>query len=274
VIELVDSHAHIQEPEFADDREAVIERAQAAGVSTIVIPGEDVASSEAAIALAEHHQGVFATAGFHPHRATGFEGGHDSIGRLLEHPRCVALGEIGLDYYRMLSPIGDQVSCFVSMLYLASAYRKPVVVHCRDAWDSLADVLPSWADEVRGDYERDHAGHPLGVLHYFSADLETAQRYIDLGFLISIHTSVTHPKSSALREVAVALPIESLVVETDSPYGAPQSVRGKRNEPAYVLEAVKQIAALKGLPVEDVVAATTANARRLFRIPALTGAAV
>ena len=262
--ELVDSHAHIQEPEFAEDREAVIEQARAAGVRTIIVPGDNIASSTAALELAERYDGVYATAGFHPHEAASFTPA--DIGRLealLARPKCVAVGEIGLDFFRMLSPEPAQVATFEAQLSLAARLQLPVAVHCRDAWDALAETLAPWAQRVLGSY----AGRPLGVLHYFSANLATAQRYCDLGFLISIHTSVTHPRASELREVAAALPLSSLVVETDSPYGAPQAFRGKRNQPAYVIEAAKQIAALKGISIEEVAAAASANAMRLFRLP-------
>lgn len=260
-LELADTHAHLQEPEFAADREAVIERAFAAGVRTIVLPAVDVETAESALALAKRHAGLYATAGCHPHAASRLASGDiERLEWLLDQPKVLAVGEIGLDFYRLHSPREAQVDVLESMLTLAERRRLPVVVHCRDAWEALAPILEPWARRAAPAF----AGRPLGVLHYFSSTLAEAERYVALGFLISIHTSVTHPKAQQLRAVAAALPLDALIVETDSPYGAPQSRRGKRNEPAYVVEAAKQVAELRGVPLETVATATTANARRLF----------
>jgi TatD DNase family protein len=267
VNQLVDTHAHLQEPEFEADREAVIERAAAAGVETIVLPAVDLDTAETAVAIAERHAGVYATAGFHPHEASHLTpDALDRIEALLSHPKVVAVGEIGLDFYRMHSPRDAQLSAFEAQLALAERHGLPVVIHCRDAWDKIGPILEPWALRVRRLYD----DRPIGVLHYFSSSVEDARRYYDLGFLISVHTSVTHPKSQALREVASALPLDALVVETDSPYGAPQSQRGKRNEPAYVRAAAEQIAAVRGTGFETVAEATSAGARRLFGLSAAT----
>jgi TatD DNase family protein len=259
--ELADSHAHLQGSEFEADRDAVIERAQAAGVTTIIVPGVDGETTEEAISLAERYEGIYATAGFHPHEASRLDDWSlTRIESMLAHPRVVAVGEIGLDFYRDLSPRERQMEAFESQLALAERHTIPVVIHCRDAWEALAEQLVPWAERVSASFDQ----RPLGVLHYYSSDLATAQRYIDLGFLISIHTSVTHPRAEALREVLVGLPLEALLVETDSPYGTPQAYRGTRNEPAYLVEAAKRIAAVKGVTLEEVAAATTFNATRLF----------
>ena len=262
MIELFDTHAHIQESEFADDLDAVIENARSAGVGTIVMPAENLESSERAVAVAERYEGLYATAGYHPHEAARLT--RDSLARierLLSHPKVVAVGEIGLDFFRLHSTREEQYTAFEPMLELAERHRKPVVIHCRDAWPELRPVLEPWARRLRSSMDG-----PIGVLHYFSNTVDDALSYIALGFLVSIHTSVTHPKAQPLRDVAAALPLDSLVLETDSPYGAPQVRRGKRNEPALVIESARQIAALKGLALEEVAAATTANARRLFRL--------
>jgi TatD DNase family protein len=266
--ELFDTHAHIQDSEFADDREAVVLRGHAADVASIVVPAVDLRSAHAAIALAEQHHGVFATAGYHPHEASRLdEQSLTQVEALLRNPRVVAVGEIGLDYYRMHSTREEQTDALQRMLELAESHRLPVVVHCRNAWEDMASLLEPWARRVEGIFE----GRPLGVLHYFSGSLHEALRYIELGFLISVHTSATHPKGAGLREVVAGLPLDSLVLETDSPYGAPQSHRGRRNEPAYVIEAAKQVAELHGLSLDRVADATTANARRLFRLPMPAG---
>jgi TatD DNase family protein len=268
VIELFDSHAHLQEPEFERDVDQVIERARKAGVEGVVVPAVDIATARSAIGLAEGFDGIYATAGCHPHEASHLDRKHlMEVGNLLEHPKVVAVGEIGLDFYRMHSSQQAQLSAFDAMLTLAEDRVMPVVVHCREAWPALADQLVPWGSRVAQRF----VGQPLGVLHYFSGSLEDAERYVGLGFLISVHTSVTHPKAVALRAVVSSTPLDSLIVETDSPYGAPQAFRGKRNEPAFVVEAARQIAEVKGLALQEVADATTANARRLFRLGVTTG---
>ena len=260
----VDTHAHLQEPQFADDADAVIQRALAAGVAGIVVPAVDLASARKGLELALRHEAVYATAGYHPHEASELDAESlNEIEALLDEPRVVAVGEIGLDFYRMLSTREAQVAAFDAMLSLAERRAMPVVVHCRDAWEAMAGQLVPWARRVAPQFE----DRPLGVLHYFSGTLEEAQRYIELGFVVSVHTSVTHPKQQPLRDAVSKLPLESLVIETDSPYGAPQSQRGKRNEPAFVVEAAKQIAVLHNVSLDYIGDVTSANARRLFGLP-------
>ena len=264
-MELFDSHAHLEGPEFDDDLDVTLLNARSAGVTGIVLPGEDLTTSQRVAVIAAQFPGLYGAAGFHPHEASRLTpDGLAGIEKLLSHPRLVAVGEIGLDFHYDHSPRDVQVEAFLTQLGLARSHAMPVIVHCRDAWEALDDTLAFWAREAAPAYH----GRPLGVLHYYSSDLETARRYIGLGFLISIHTSVTHPRANALREVAAALPLESLVIETDSPYGAPQAYRGKRNQPAFVIEAAKKIAEVRGQSLEVVAAATTANARRLFRVGA------
>jgi TatD DNase family protein len=268
--EFVDTHAHLQGPEFSDDASAVIQRAREAGVTAIVVPAVDLASAQAGLALAARHDGVYSTAGYHPHEASRLDTAEiDAIKALVTEPEVVAIGEIGLDFFRMHSSEREQRVALDSMLDVAQRVSLPVVIHCRDAWEAMAEHVVPWARRVASAF----GGRPLGVMHYFTGTLEEARRYVDLGFLISVHTSVTHPKASSLRDVVAQLPLETLVIETDSPYGAPQSVRGKRNEPAYVVEAAKQIAELHGVVLEDVAKLTTANARRLFRLPVPAAAA-
>jgi TatD DNase family protein len=266
VTELVDTHAHLQEPEFAEDADAVIERSRQAGVTALVLPAVDLASALAGLELARRHDGVYATAGYHPHEASLMD---DEALReteaLLQDERVVAVGEIGLDFFRMHSTVDEQITALDSMLALAERHVMPIVVHCRDAWEAAAEQLTPWALRVAPAFE----GRPVGVMHYFTGTLEEAQRYIELGFLISVHTSVTHPKQEALREVVARLPLESLVIETDSPYGAPQTYRGKRNEPTYVIEAARQIAVLQDASIDYIGHVTSANARRLFDLPVM-----
>ena len=264
MIGLIDTHAHLQEPDFAGDAEAAIQRARMTGVTEIVVPAVDLASALSGLELARRHEGVYATAGYHPHEASKLDDESLSqVEALLDEPRVVAVGEIGLDFYRMHSTKEEQMAAFEAMLALADRRAMPVVVHCRDAWEAMAEQLAPWARRAAARFE----GRPAGVLHYFSGTLEEAQRYVDLGFVISVHTSVTHLKQQGLRDVVSQLPLETLVVETDSPYGAPQSQRGKPNEPAFVVEAARQIAILHNVDLDYIGGVTSANARRLFGLP-------
>jgi len=227
-----------------------------------VVPGIDVSSTERAIDLAEHDPRVYAAAGCHPHDAATASA--QDLARLAElgrHARVVAVGEIGLDFYRSLSPREVQLNVFRRQLATAAELNLPVIVHCREAHEEMLPILESWSRRLGGALAD---GKPLGVMHYFSGDLTLAQRYVDLGLLISIHDSVTYPGSQRLRTVAAALPLEHLVVETDSPYAAPQSHQGQRNEPAYLGEAVAAIAELRSTAFREVASRTTENAIRLF----------
>ena len=260
----VDTHAHIQGEEFSQDTDAVIGRALEASVEHIVVPGVDLASVRTAIALAENHPCLWAAAGYHPHEASGLDAAAlAQIEALLGHPKVVAVGEVGLDYYYEHSPRDAQRRCLEQMLALAERHRLPIIVHCRDAWEDTAAALEPWARRVRDAF----AGRPVGVMHYFSGTLAQARFYIDLGFVISVHTSVTHKKQAPLRETLSQVPLDALVIETDSPYGAPQAYRGKRNEPSYVVEAAREIAAAQGVSLETVMVTTSANAARLFGLP-------
>jgi TatD DNase family protein len=270
VATFVDTHAHIQGPEFRDDIESVIERGEAAGVTTTVVPGVDAETSETAALLADRFPTAYFAAGFHPHEASRLDAiGVSRVRALLRHPKVVALGEIGLDYYRMHSSRQEQLRAFDTMLDLARESGLPVIVHSREADDDVERMLSSWALRARHHVER-----PMGVMHYFSGDPDMARRLTELGILISIHTSVTHPKRTLLRRVAFEVPLDALVIETDSPYGAPQKVRGKRNEPAYVVEAARQIAELKFVSLEEVARITSANAARLFRFSTIRAGAM
>ena len=254
-MELFDSHTHIDMRHFNKDRDSVMERARKAGVVVVVDVGCDLASSEAAIALAERYDEVFATVGFHPHSAAEMGNGDiDRLAELARHPRVVAIGEIGLDFYRNLSPREAQVDAFKKQLDLARELDLPVVIHSRQASDEVFDILSRWAGG---------SSRPPGVLHCFSGDRELGRRYIDMGFLLSIAGPVTYTKSSAV-DIACHLPLEKLLIETDAPYLSPHPYRGKRNEPAFVYEIADKIAQLQSQNREEVAAITTSNAARLF----------
>lgn len=258
--DFIDTHAHIHEG-FADVDE-VIARARAAGVVRILTLGVNHPDSADAIALAERYDCVLAAAGVHPHDAKdASDADLDALEEMAAHPRVAVVGEIGLDYYRNLSPGDVQQHVLRRQLETAGRVGKPAAVHARDSHADVLPILEAWSREMGGALQD---GRPLGVLHYFAGDAEQAARYIELGFLISVHTSVTHPKAEPLREVVRAIGIESLVVETDSPYGAPQRVRGKRNEPANVVDAVQQVADLLDLSIDEVAGVTSRNAIRFL----------
>ncbi len=261
---LIDTHSHIHDAEFDGDRDAVIDRAREAGVAMILTLGVDAANSRLAVALAERHECVLAAVGVHPHDAeAATDADLDALEELAQHPRVAVVGEIGLDFYRNLSPRDRQIAVLRRQLETARRVGKPIAVHAREAHAEMLPLLTDWSRETGG---RLPDGRPLGIMHYFSEDAAMARSYVELGFMISIHTSVTHPKAAQLADVARAIPFEHLVIETDSPYGAPQKFRGKRNEPAYVAEAAAKIAELKGITLADVAAATTRNAERLLGI--------
>jgi TatD DNase family protein len=266
---LVDTHSHIHDASFGLDAAAAIARAHEGGIELILTLGENVENSRKAIALAAAHDSVLAAAGVHPHDAKDVtDGDFSSLRELVVHPRVAMIGEIGLDYYRDISPRDVQRRVFEAQLEIAADAGKPVAVHARNAHDDVLPALTAWSQGLGG---RLAGGRPLGVMHYFSEDAEMAARYIELGFVISIHTSVTHPKAMLLQDVARVTPLEHLVIETDSPFGAPQAYRGKRNEPAYVVEAAKQIAELKGVDAEPVAETTTENALRLLGVGVTAG---
>jgi TatD DNase family protein len=254
---LFDTHAHLHFPEFDGDRDAMLARARAAGVTRMVTIGTDVETSRAAIALAGAEPDVWATVGIHPHDAgEAVEATFAEIERLAGAPRVVAIGEIGLDFFRDLSPRPAQEATFRRLLALARVVGKPAIVHCRDAHDATLAIL---AEE--------HVAEVGGIMHCFSADVPVARRCLDLGLLISLAGPVTYPNARALPEVARFVPADRLVVETDCPFLPPQGFRGKRNEPAYLPITAARVAELRGEPPETLAARLTDNARALFRIP-------
>jgi TatD DNase family protein len=253
-LELFDTHAHLHFPEFDADRSAVLERARHAGVRRMLTIGTEVPTSRAAIALAEHEPDVWASVGVHPHDAgDADEAALEEIEWLARGPRVVAVGEIGLDFFRDLSPREAQARVFRRLLGVARRVRKPVIVHCRDAH---AEVLAILADE--------RVGEVSGVMHCFSGDVEIARRCLDLGLLISLAGPVTYPNARALPDVARYVPPDRLVVETDCPFLPPQGHRGKRNEPALITLTAARVAELRGEPLADLARRASDNARRLF----------
>jgi len=258
--EFIDTHAHIHAG--FDDVDDVIARAVAAGLVRILTLGVTRADSAAAIDLAHRSDVIRAAAGIHPHDAAeAIDDDLDALEAIAASPGVALVGEIGLDFYRNLSPPDVQVRVFRRQLDTAARVGKPVAVHARDAQAQVFEELSVWSRRMGGALP---AGRPLGVLHYFSGDADLAEQYIDRGFLISIHTSITHPRADQLRDVVRRIGLGNVVIETDSPYGAPQRYRGKRNEPAYVVEAAAAIAGVLSVSIEAVASATTAAALRLL----------
>jgi len=260
---LIDSHCHLHFPHFEHDRPQALERAWQANLSAVVVVGTDAEDSRRAAALAESDQRLFACVGCHPHSAAALdEAGRAALRSLASSPKVVAIGEIGLDFYRSLSPPDVQRAVFEEMLDLAHELSLPVVIHARQADEETFAILSRWADNIP--HSR---SEPLGVLHCFSGDLTLALRYRELGFLISLAGTVTYPSAGQQAAVAAGMPLDAILVETDAPYLAPQANRGRRNEPAYLQKTIARIAELRGHTPGDVAERTAANAAALFRLP-------
>lgn len=259
---LIDTHAHLDFHQFDDDRDAVLARAWQAGVAAIITIGIDLKTSQAAVALAEAYERVFATVGIHPHNAQAADANVLAALRdLAQHPKVVAIGEIGLDFYRDHSPRDVQRRVFWNQLQWATESDKPVIIHDREAHGDILAVLRQWV-----------AGSPAsraqyrGVLHCFSGDLALAQAAIELGFYIGVDGPITFRNARQLPAIVKSLPLDRLLIETDAPFLAPHPHRGKRNEPAYVRLVAAKIAEVKNLALEQITEATAANARALFQI--------
>lgn len=254
MMSLTDTHAHVDDPAFAADREAVLARARAAGVTRLINVGADLHSSLASLELTRHHAWVWAAVGIHPSSAARVrERDYEALTSLLADPRVVAVGEIGLDYYRDRSPREVQQQAFRRQIKLARAAGKPIIVHDRDAHEDVLRIL-----------REESAAEVGGVMHCFSGDGELAQAFLELGFYIAFGGPVTFSNGRQAREAALAVPTDRLLLETDCPYLAPTPYRGQRNEPAHVARVAQELARLKGMSPEELAAETTANACRLF----------
>ena len=267
---LVDSHCHIQDSQFESDRDEVLDRARQAGVSAFVVIGTDLESSWRAVDLADSHSDVYAAVGVHPHDAKDLDDRTlGALERLADSPKVVAIGEIGLDYYRKLSPPEAQIDAFHRQLDLARRLSLPVVIHSREADGETYDVIASYEERALPDWPKDR---PLGVMHCFAGDLMLALRYIQIGFMISIPGTCTYPKADRVGAVAGGIPLRWMAVETDAPYLPPQPHRGRRNEPAYLPDTVARIAELRGDSVQTVAERTAMATAWLFGLGDITGA--
>jgi TatD DNase family protein len=261
----VDSHAHLDGKQFATDREQVISRAREAGVRNIVAigNGDGPANFDCGIHLAEKYDFLYATIGIHPHEARlADQAAFDRMEQLARHPKIIAWGEIGLDYFYDHSPRETQQQVFAKQMELAAAAKLPIVIHCRpsndsdNAWqDCLRFVEEQWAPRGLG-----------GILHCFTGNWPQAKRALDMGFMISFAGNLTFPKAQQIRDAALQVPLDRMLIETDSPYLAPVPHRGKRNEPAFVRETARQLGELRGLSAEEVGERTSRNFYNFFKL--------
>lgn len=253
---LFDTHCHLDDPRFDEDRDALIHNLPGEGVHACLTCGCDLVSSRASIELARKHPCVFAAAGIHPHEAAKARREDlDALPALLADPRAVALGEIGLDFYYDFSPREVQRDLLTKQLDLAYELNKPVVLHVRDAHGEMISLL-----------ENRRARLPGGVLHSYSGSAESAGQYLAMGFHISFSGTITFKNADKVRRAALAVPLDRLLIETDSPYLAPVPHRGQRNNPALVRHVCDKLAALFDMPSEDMARITRDNAQRLFGI--------
>ena len=253
----IDSHCHLDGKRFDEDREAVIERALAAGVTTMLAigTGEGPPDLDAGVRLAERYPFIYASVGVHPHDAAKWTAECAPMLReRMGHGGVVALGEIGLDYHYDFSPREVQRRVFIEQMELAAGVGKPILIHTREAWDDTLDLIEKhWAP----------TGLP-GVMHCFTGGPAEAERCLALGFTLSFSGVVTYPKAPEVREAALLTPLDRMLVETDAPYLAPVPFRGKRNEPAYVARTGEMLAGLLGIPAAELARRTSANFVRLF----------
>ncbi|KFZ42820.1 TatD family deoxyribonuclease [Anoxybacillus flavithermus] len=253
---LFDTHAHLNATQFQEDVEQVIERARAEGVSHIVVVGFDRPTIDRAMELVEQYPFIYAAVGWHPVDAIHMTDEDLSmIERLAAHPKVVALGEMGLDYYWDQSPREVQKEVFRKQIRLAKKVKLPIIIHNRDATADIVDIL-----------HEENAGEVGGVMHCFSGSIEVARQCMDMNFYISFGGPVTFKNAKKPKEVAKEIPLDRLLIETDCPYLTPHPFRGKRNEPSYVKYVAEAIAELKGLSFEEVAQKTSDNAKRLFGI--------
>lgn len=261
----VDSHAHLEGERFDADREQVIARALQAGVRAMVAigNGDGPAQVDCGVRLAEQYEFIYATLGIHPHEARlADEGFYQSMEKLAKHPKVIAWGEIGLDYFYDHSPRDVQKSVFIRQMELAAAAKLPIVIHCRpseasdNAWDDFfALARQHWSHNGLG-----------GILHCFTGTPAQAKSALDLGFMISFAGNLTFPKAQQIRDAALEVPLDRMLIETDSPFLAPVPNRGKRNEPAFVVETARKLGQLRGLPAEEVGARTSRNFYNFFKL--------
>jgi TatD DNase family protein len=253
----IDSHAHLDMEQFDSDRDEVIRRALSADVRQVITVGIDVNSSVKAVSLAQTYSPVFAAVGIHPHNADGADPRDlKRIESVSAEEKVVAIGEIGLDFYRNLSSSYKQRECFRQQLDIASRCDLPVIVHAREAYEEVLEALTGFTEcSLRG------------VIHCFSGTIDLAEAFIRMGYLLSIAGTVTFQNTSHLHEVVAGIPLNNILLETDSPFLSPVPYRGRRNEPGRVVHTAQKVADIRGISLEEVAAQTSKNTRRLFGLP-------
>ena len=251
---LVDTHAHLDFPEFDSDRKQVVEKAQAAGVEYIVNIGSSLKGSRDSLKLAQEFPGIYASVGLHPHEADSFnDQALSELKTLAQADKVVAIGEIGLDYFKNYSLQENQRTLFISLLVLSQELNLPVVLHCRQAQNDLLDILK-------------RAMPKAAVLHCFSGDEKFLQDCLDLGFFISFTCNITYKKAQNLRDLARIIPLERLFLETDAPFLSPEGERGKRNDPLNLKRLCDEIAKIRGISAQEVAETTSQNAIKFFNL--------
>jgi len=254
---IIDTHAHLDFPELCGDLQALMRRAAENGVGKIITIGISIDSSRQAVALADKLPAVYATAGIHPHGAVELTAEErKQLRSLADTEKVMAIGEIGLDYYRDRQPREIQRKCLRQQLEIACEARLPAVFHVREAYPDFLKIVTDYAGLL-----------PAGVMHCFSGDWQVARECLDLGFYLSIPGTVTFPKAQVQQEVARKLPLDRLLLETDAPFLAPVPYRGQTNEPSYLIHTLQKVARLRGCGEAEIAEATTANAVRAFSLP-------
>lgn len=252
---IIDSHAHLDDPKFEADRVDIIESLKESGIELVINPGADRPTSEAAFELANLYDNIYAAVGTHPHSADELtDKDLDRYREMAKSERVIAIGEIGLDYYYDNSPRDLQKEAFIKQMKLAEELNLPVIIHTREASGDTYDILESFKDKV------------YGVMHCYSGSVEMAKRYLDLGYYISLAGPVTFKNSRVAKEVAAAVPIDKLLIETDSPYLSPEPKRGRRNEPKHTLYVAECIAEIRNMDLDELIEVTNENTKRVFNL--------
>jgi TatD DNase family protein len=264
----IDSHAHVDGSQFAQDRAAMLERTRAAGVTTLLAigngDGPGTGTLDCAVKFADQYDWIYATTGIHPHEAKlATQADYDEMQHLARHPKLLAWGEIGLDYWYEHSPRDVQQRVFIEQMEMAAAARKPIIIHCRPS----ANGQDAWDDCLRLLREHWQPTGLRGVMHCFTGELEHAKASLDLGFNLSFAGNLTYPKAQNIRDAAKMVPADRYFIETDCPYLAPIPYRGKRNEPAFVVETAGAIGEIRGMTRDEIGDQTAENFLQFFDLP-------